>query len=207
MKTLFISLLILGHALGSKPVVNHPGAGGVSILTVNPEVSTIAWKAEKTTGSHLGTIKIQSGSLTMYCGQLSKGNVLIDMGSLSVTDLSAPDKQKLENNLRGDNFFDIEKFPQAKLEIVSVDHKSEKIHHFVTVLSNLTLHGITKQIVFTADVAKSDRTDFAGQADIVINRQDFSIATNNIKYNTFINKNIRLHVTLQARADQQISSL
>jgi len=208
MKTLFISLLILGGALGNKPTTTASNPGGVSLLKVDAASSTISWKAEKTTGSHLGTIAIKSGSLTMYCGQLSKGTVLIDMGTMAVTDLSAPDKQKLENNLRGDNFFDIEKFPEARLEIVSVDHKSEKVHHFVTVLGNITLHGVTKQLVFTATVSKSDRNSFVGQSNIVLNRKDFNIATNNIKYNTFINKDIRLQVSLQAnKTDEQVSSL
>jgi polyisoprenoid-binding protein YceI len=208
MKTLFISLLILGGALGNKPTTAVSNPGGISVLKVDAASSTISWKAEKTTGTHLGTIAVKSGSLTMYCGQLSKGTVLINMSALAVTDLPAPDKQKLENNLKGDNFFDTEKFPEARLEIVSVDHKSEKVHHFVTVLGNLTLHGITKQIVFTANIAKSNYDNFAGQADIVFNRKDFNIATGNIKYNTFINKDIRLHVSLQAnKADEQVSSL
>ncbi|MFB9842836.1 YceI family protein [Mucilaginibacter ginsenosidivorans] len=208
MKTLFISLLILGSALGSKPTNPATGAGGVSVLKVDPATSTINWKAEKATGSHAGTVAIKSGTLTMYCGQLAKGTVLIDMSAVSVTDLAAPDKQKLENNLRGDNFFDTEKFPEARLEIVSVDHRSEKLHHFVTVLGNITLHGITKQIVFTADVAKSNYNDFAGQADITLNRKDFGVATNNIKYNTFIYKDIRLHVAIQAnKTDEQVTSL
>jgi len=208
MKTLFFCLLILGNSWGSKPENNRPAPGGISVLAVNSNLSSISWKAEKTTGSHLGTVRIQSGSLTMRCGQLDKGAVLINMGSLEVTDLSAPDKQKLENNLKGNNFFDTDKFPMARLEIVSVDHRSEKVNHFITVLSNLTVHGITKQIVFTADVSKSNYTDFAAQADIVILRRDFNIATDNIKYNTFINNNIRLHVSIQAsKPAEQLSSL
>ena len=209
MKTLLISLLILTGVGFDNGTISNPKPGGISVLTVDPAQSTVAWKAEKTTGKHLGTVKIQSGSLTMYCGQLAKGTVLIGMQTLEVTDLSAPDKQKLENNLKGDNFFDTGKFPQATLDIISVDHRSEAAHHFVTVLSNLTLHGITKQMVFTADIAKSTRTDFIGQADITINRRDFNIATDNIKYDTFIYKDIHLHVLLQAnkKADEQVSSL
>ena len=183
MKTLFISLLILGGALGNKPTTTASNPGGVSLLKVDAASSTISWKAEKTTGSHLGTIAIKSGSLTMYCGQLSKGTVLIDMGTMAVTDLSAPDKQKLENNLRGDNFFDIEKFPEARLEIVSVDHKSEKIHHFVTVLGNITLHGITKPITMDllyrgTTVNPMSKKETAGfQVTGTIKRTDFNLGS------------------------------
>ena len=186
------------HAWSGRPVVNSTPVGGISVLAVNTAVSTIDWKAEKPTGTHTGTVKISSGELVMRCGQLNSGTIRLDMSSLAVSDLSSPDKQKLENNLRGNNFFDTDKFPEAQLQIATVNHSSEKTLHFVTILANLTLHGITKQITFTANVTKSNYDTFAGEANIVINRRDWNIATSNIKYDTFIYKDIRLHVQLQA---------
>jgi len=208
MKTLLFCLLMLGGAGLNKTTINHPKPGGISILSVDPSASIIGWKAEKTTGKHNGTIKIQSGNLTLYCGQLSKGSVVMDMSSIDVADLNGSDKQKLENNLKGDNFFEADKFPLTILDIISVNHQSEAAYHFITITGNLTMHGVTKPIVFTARVAKSTRTDFIAQADLVINRLDFNIATNNVKYNTFINKEISLHVQLQAtEAKEKITSL
>ncbi len=208
MKAFLICLLLLGHVPGSEAPVTAPESGGISILTVDPAGSNIAWHAEKLTGTHNGTVRIRSGSLTMHCGQLAKGSVIIGMNTLAVTDLGAPDKQKLENNLRGDNFFDTGKFPDAKLDIVSVTHIGNPQSHLLTVSGNLTLRDITKKVVFTADVSRSTITEFAGQADIVINRRDWGIATDNIKYDTFIKTDIRLHVSLQAKqVSQQITSL
>jgi hypothetical protein len=206
MKTLIFSLLMLFHTWSGKPVVNRAPVGGVSVLAVNTASSTVGWKAEKPTGTHRGTVRISLGDLVMHCGLLYSANIKLDMSSLTVDDLSAPDKQKLENNLRGDNFFDTGKFPEAELEITSVNHNSEKTLHFVTILANLTLHGITKQITFTADVSKSTINDFAAEANIVINRRDWNIGTSNVKYNTFIYKDIRLHVALQAsRPEPKVS--
>jgi len=208
MKTLLFSLLMLCSAGFSNGTVSNPKPGGISVLIVDPAASTIGWKADKTTGTHNGTIKIRSGSLTLKCAQLSSGFVFIDMSSINVADLSGPDKGKLENNLKGDNFFDTGKFPLAKLDIISVNHKSSTAHHFITVLGNLNLHGVTKRIVFTADVSKSTYDDFTAQADIVINRRDFGVATSNIKYDTFIDKSIHLHVSLQAnKASEQVTAL
>jgi polyisoprenoid-binding protein YceI len=208
MKTLIFSLLMLLHAWSGKPVVSSVPAGGVSVLAVNITSSAVDWKAEKTTGTHNGTVNILSGDLVMRCGQLYAGTITLDMSSLTVDDLSSPDKEKLENNLRSNYFFDTGKFPEAQLEITSVNHNSEKAFHFVTILANLTIRGITKQVTFTADVAKSTVNDFAGEANIVINRRDWNIATNNIKYNAFIYKNIRLHVMLKAsRNETQLTSL
>lgn len=208
MKTLLICLLLLGHVPGGKALVNASKPGGVSVLAVDPANSTISWKAEKLTGTHTGTVKIKSGSLTMHCGQLAKGSVSMAMNTLVVSDLTAPDKQKLENNLRSDYFFDTGKFPEAKLEIISVTGMVNQLNHRLIVSGDLTLRGITKRIVFAVDVSKSTITDFVAQADIVINRRDWNIATSNFRYDTFIKTDIHLHVTLQARqVNQQLTSL
>ena len=186
------------HAWSGRPVASSAPIGGISVLAVNTASSIVGWKAEKTTGTHMGTVKISSGEVVMRCGRLDAAHIRLDMSSLVVSDLSSPDKEKLEANLRGDNFFDTEKFPEAQLDITNVNHSSEKVYHFVTILANLTMHGITKQITFTADVSKSTYDAFAAEASIVISRRDWNIATRNIKYDTFIYKDIRLHVQLQA---------
>jgi polyisoprenoid-binding protein YceI len=207
MKKLILGLLVL-VASGFSKGINNLEPGGFSILTIDPANSNIAWKAEKPTGAHLGTIAIAGGSLNFKCRQLSGGSVNIDMRSINVTDLSSPDKQKLENNLRGDNFFDTEKYPQARLDIVSVDHKSESSYHFVTVNGNLSMHGVTKRIVFTADITKNAVDQLNAQADIDIDRRDWNIATGNIKYNALIYRIVHLHVTLQAnKPTERMSSL
>ena len=208
MKKLILGLLVLVASGFSKGTNNSAKPGGFSVLTIDPANSNIAWKAEKPTGTHLGTIAIAGGKLNFTCRQLSGGSVNIDMKSINVTDLSSPDKQKLENNLRGDNFFDTEKYPQGRLDIVSVDHKSEPSYHFVTVNGNLTMHGVTKRIVFTADISKNAVDQFNAQADIDIDRRDWNIATSNIKYNTLIYKTVHLHVVLQAnKPNERVTSL
>jgi polyisoprenoid-binding protein YceI len=206
MKTLFFSLLLMFHAWSGRPVVSLAPAGGVSVLAVNTTSSAVGWKAEKATGTHTGAIKISSGELVMHCGQLYSGTVILDLSSITVTDLSQPDKRKLETNLRSDYFFDAGKYPEARLEITSVNHSSEKTLHFVTILANLMMHGITKQITFTADVSKSAVDAFTAEANIVINRRDWNIATSNVMYNNLIYKDIRLHVQLQAgRPEPKVS--
>lgn len=179
-------------------MISSAPMGGISVLAVNTASSSVGWKAEKPTGTHTGTVKIASGDLVMRCGQLNSGTITLDMSTMTVDDLSSPDKEKLEGNLRSSYFFDAVKFPEAQLQITSVNHNSEKILHFVTILANLTLHGITKQITFTADVTKSTYDAFTGEANIVINRRDWDIATGNLMYDKLIYKDIRLHVQLQA---------
>src|SRR4051794_16832976 len=120
MKTLFFCLLMACGAGISNGTVTYPAAGGVSVFTIDSSVSMIGWMADKTTGTHNGTIKIRSGSLTLHCQQLTSGTITVDMNSVNVIDLNGSDKGKLENNLKGNNFFDADKYPVATLDISSV---------------------------------------------------------------------------------------
>ncbi|WP_040279816.1 YceI family protein [Psychroserpens damuponensis] len=90
--------------------------------------STITWKGYKPTGTHDGTIKLESGSFKTDDGKLQSGTFLIDMTSISVSDLEAGDgKENLEAHLMGTvegkegDFFDVKKFPSAAFEITGTE--------------------------------------------------------------------------------------
>ena len=67
---------------------------------INLEESTITWKGYKVTGSHEGTIKFKSGTLTFENGALVDGTFLMDMNSIKFTDLSGDYAGKLEGHLK-----------------------------------------------------------------------------------------------------------
>jgi polyisoprenoid-binding protein YceI len=197
MKALIFCLMILGYTGVSKSTSNYSKAGGVIMLAVDPANSTINWKAEKPTGTHSGVVRIQSGSLKLFCKQLNAGSIIIDMRTLNVTDLAASDKQKLENSLKGDNFFDTGRYPLAKLDIVSVNYKSPSSYS-VTVTANLALHGVTKKVTFPATISKNTGEQFSAQADIMINPRDWDIATKNTKSDNLTYSDFQLHFSLNA---------
>ncbi|WP_047547205.1 YceI family protein [Psychroserpens sp. Hel_I_66] len=96
--------------------------------TVNIGESTIEWKGFKPTGTHTGTIGLESGIFKTDDGKLQSGTFLIDMTSINVTDLEAGDgKENLEAHLKGTvegkegDFFDVTKFPSAAFEITSTE--------------------------------------------------------------------------------------
>ena len=66
--------------------------------------STVNWKGYKVTGSHKGTIGIQSGNLIFEESFLVGGTFIIDMTTITVTDLEGEYKSKLENHLKSDDF-------------------------------------------------------------------------------------------------------
>ena len=199
MKTLILCLLFLagaGHLNTTKHDANK-NASPVSILKVDVSASMVDWHITKITGKHDGTLKVYTGQLSVQNHRLKAGIVLLDMNTIAVTDLMVPDKQKLEANLKGDNFFDTGRFTVARFDFTSVEY-SGKDSSLVTVAGILNLHGITKNVRFKAKIFKADKEALIARSDLAINRRDWNIATGNFKYDRLISPTITLHIVLRA---------
>ncbi|MGJ8551164.1 YceI family protein [Winogradskyella wichelsiae] len=112
--------------------------------TVKVKESSVVWKGYKVGGEHTGTIDLKSGSLTFNEKTLTGGNFTIDMTSLGSTDLEGEYKGKLDGHLKSDDFFGVEEFPTASLEITSVSGKDGNYN----VKANITIKGETEAISF-----------------------------------------------------------
>lgn len=134
---------------------------------VNTSSSTLTWKGYKVTGSHTGTIGIQSGHLEFDGEKLIGGEFVINMSSLVSTDLSGGGKAKLEGHLKSDDFFGVEKFPTAKLVFTKVQADGKNAYE---VTGDLTIKGITKSVTFEVAVFGSKAT-----ADLTIDRSKFDV--------------------------------
>jgi len=144
-----------------------------SPLNVDVAASSITWTGNKVTGSHTGTIKLQSGALMVAEGKLVGGNFVIDMNTLENTDLTDPEyKGKLEGHLKADDFFAVDKYPTAKFEITEV---KEGTNGQASISGNLTIRETTKNITFNAAVTESSDTKVATNADFNINRKDWGV--------------------------------
>lgn len=197
MKNLILCMLLLvnGGTLSSNASLKISKA--IS-LDVNKRDSKVSWHATKPTGTHDGTIGIYSGKLSLLGKKLLGGYILIDMQSLQVTDLTSPDKEKLESNLKGDNFFDSGRFAVARFDITNVAYVDVTDLRKVIISGNLNMHGIIKKISFKTGILKNTGQEFIAVADAAINRRDWKIATDNFKYNNFISPTITLHIVLKA---------
>ncbi|MGB0261158.1 MAG: YceI family protein, partial [Flavobacteriaceae bacterium] len=82
----------------------------VSVAFANPIVvksGTVNWTGYKVTGQHSGTLALKSGSINIQDGQLVGGEFVVDMTSLTVTDLKGKGKANLEGHLKSDDFFGV----------------------------------------------------------------------------------------------------
>ena len=140
--------------------------------SIDTESSEIVWNGKKVTGEHFGTIKIKSGKLDISEGVLTGGNFLIDMSTITSTDLSGEYLQKLNGHLKSDDFFGVEKHPTAAFVIKDVETKEIPGEYKVT--GNLTIKEITKSIQFDAQLT-SDGNSITAVADIVVDRSEFDV--------------------------------
>ena len=134
---------------------------------VKTESSTLTWKGYKVTGSHTGTIGIQSGHLEFDGDKLVGGEFVVDMPTLISTDLSGGGKTKLEGHLKSDDFFGVEKFPTSKLVFTKVKATGKNAYK---VTGDMTIKGITKKVTFEVSIFGSKAT-----ADLTIDRSEFDV--------------------------------
>lgn len=163
---------------------------------VDVEASTIEWTGKKITGSsHHGTIQLKDGFLKLTEeGQLTGGEFIMDMNTITVTDLSGENKEKLEGHLNNDDFFGVNNHPTAKLVITEATKKSGNIY---SVTGDLTIKGKTEPVTFDMNVNNDTAT-----AQVAIDRTKFGIRYgsgsffDNLGDNT-INNNFTLDVKLK----------
>ncbi|GGI58131.1 YceI family protein [Winogradskyella haliclonae] len=129
------------------------------------ERSKVVWKGYKVTGSHTGNISIKSGQLIFDNNQLKGGQFIIDMSTITVTDLEGDYKNQIEGHLKSDDFFGVTKFPQASLTFTDVKVTGKNSYR---VIGNITIKGKTESVSFDLSIygnkanasLKIDRTKF-----------------------------------------------
>ncbi|REE83188.1 polyisoprenoid-binding protein YceI [Lutibacter oceani] len=164
-------------------------------LKVDVTSSTITWSGYKPTGSHTGTIMLQSGTLAMQDEYIIGGSFIADMSSIKDADGSA----KLEGHLKSADFFEIETYPTATFNITEVEMEDGN----AIITGNMTIKGITKEISFEAEISETEGAVTLMSSVFQINRADF-----NVKYKSktffndlkdkFVNDEFDLQVTLVA---------
>lgn len=147
---------------------------------VDAAASSVHWTGSKVTGSHHGTVAIQSGDIYVSDGKVTGGEFEMDMKSITNHDMKADpeNKGKLEGHLKSDDFFAADKFPTSKFSITKIDYKAD---NKIEVSGNLTLKGITKNITFNADITQNTAETIAATADFNINRKDWGVVYEGMK--------------------------
>ena len=161
-----MSVIAIG-GLTTKSLAKH----NESNLTINTKVSNVDWTGKKVAGQHTGTINIKEGNLHFHDGHLDGGKVIIDMMSMTSTDLEGKMAQNLLGHLGSPDFFDVKNHNTSVLEITST--KVIDGNKF-TVTGNLIIKGISKPITFPATIELKNGK-LAAYAEVKVDRTLYDI--------------------------------
>lgn len=158
--SLALAVVFAATAMATEPIASEK-------KEVNTETSKVTWKAYKVTGSHTGTVDLNSGALMFDGEKLTGGEFEVDMPTLISTDLEGDSKGKLEGHLKSDDFFGVETYPTAKLVFTEVEASGKNSYK---VTGDLTIKGITKAVTFDVSIYGSKAT-----ATLKVDRANYNV--------------------------------
>ncbi|MEN0059400.1 MAG: YceI family protein [Bdellovibrio sp.] len=170
-------------------------AASAEVYKIDTKESSVAWKGMKKTGSsHDGHIAVKEGTVTLgKAGEIEKGDVVIDMKTISNSDLKdSPDYQKkLVGHLSNEDFFNVTKYPTSTFKITKVTPKAvagkaakkadkkdksaaQPLEQEVTVTGEFTMIGQTHPIEFPAKIVNNQGV-LTGEALVKIDRTKWGL--------------------------------
>jgi polyisoprenoid-binding protein YceI len=151
----------------------------VFVYKIDTAKSIIKWKGRKITGDHKGEIKLGPCEVKAGPSELAQGTIVINMSSITDTDLT--DKKKNEdliNHLKSDDFFATSKYPTATYRITNVSPGEKADENIVT--GQLTLKGISESLSFPIKVKmEGNQMKVSGKA--VMDRTKWGVKYNSGK--------------------------
>ena len=136
-----------------------------SVFKANLDKSKFSWVGYASVGNYAptGTIQLRSGNLNFDSKNITKAVFEFDMKTIS------HENKDLQNHLRNEDFFDVEKYPKATFILEKIIENQA--------IGFLKIKNIRKKISFPIKIQKSDR-EIQIQAIINVNRIDFGIKYN-----------------------------
>lgn len=130
--------------------------------------SKIKWTGKEiTTKEHYGSLAFKIGTLTFKNNKPDKGYFVVDMTSLQNKDLPEDYRGRLEGHLKSDDFFSVDKFPEA---VLSINKSTQTDQNNYSIEGMLKIKGATHPISF--DMKK---VDAIWEAKMVFDRAKYNI--------------------------------
>lgn len=136
-------------------------------LVLNDE-SQVSWSGQKILGTnHSGQIALKSGNLKIQEDGLISGSFILDMTSIS----SDEGLDSLVKHLKSDDFFDVENYQEAYLNINGSEFLANSNYN---IKADLLIKDISVPIVFKANV-RQEGGQIVAMSDFVIDRTLWNI--------------------------------
>ncbi|MCR9183504.1 MAG: YceI family protein [Flavobacteriaceae bacterium] len=128
----------------------------VTTYMADVDGSQIEWEAGKLTGNHTGYLNIAKGYVELNeSNEIEGGEFVIDMSTITVTDLEGDGKANLEAHLKGTvegqegDFFNINKYPTGNFVVTGMEVADGK----TWLQGNLTLLETTRNVKFPVNMS------------------------------------------------------
>jgi polyisoprenoid-binding protein YceI len=176
-------------------------------ISINTETSQIVFIGNGVGKNHPGQFKLTSGNLMVDNGSITGGSFVIDIKSLALSQKEEMFQAKLLPHMLSADFFDAEKFPNAKFEITSVEaftptakDSSVIADANYKVSGNLTLKDVTKNISFPAKIETSNNT-YSAIAKFNIDRTLWGLSYGNDKSlkDKFISETVNISLDIKSK--------
>lgn len=172
MKKIFSSIIAIAFAL------TLPAMAAAANWSIDPEHSSVGFKIRHLMVSNVkGTFDKYTGSVYLDEKDITRSKVDVSIETASIN----TKVEKRDEHLRSADFFDVAKYP-------AMTFKSKKVAKAgkdkLKVTGDLTLHGITREVVLNVDGPTKEIKDPWGNlrrgasATATINRKDFGLTWN-----------------------------
>lgn len=141
--------------------------------TIDPAASTVNWKGTKITNdSHVGTVNVHKGTISVVDNAIAKAFIAIDMGTIECTDEGMDDdtKANLIGHLMSDDFFGVEQFPYARLELEGIKTKGDVAMAY----GQIVIREIAQPIYFPVTLS-DDNGNIVVDASVTIDRSKHEV--------------------------------
>jgi rhodanese-related sulfurtransferase/polyisoprenoid-binding protein YceI len=167
-----------------QPVEEDPSAAKPEIKLrdgihqINVEKSRIEWTGRNLMSAHCGTIKLRSGQIEVFNARPVRGAFTLDMDSIENMDIQdSKMRQILIRHLKSDDFFDVQRFPVAELQVLKITPlpDSQPGSPNCEVTGKLTLKAVSGEILFRAILAPTPDGLLAADAHFDIDRTRWNV--------------------------------
>jgi len=161
---------------------------------LDPFQSILKWKGSYAFQftEYNGTVEFLKGKLYAEDGKITGGNFIIDMTTITTPEHTKNKEHGPVEHLKNSDFFYVEKYPEAYLELTKVTYYEDINEHRLE--GDLTIKDVTKPIMIKAmvdGVKKILKTQF------IIDRRDWGINYQSKFKDSAISDAIEFDVTLK----------
>jgi polyisoprenoid-binding protein YceI len=162
---------------GYKKPINNQSEKSISLASGQYEFaknsSEVLWECMWLGGAkHNGSVQLIKGALDISKGGQISGSFVVSLDSIKCFDIkNEGTNQKLVSHLKSDDFFDVENYPKATLQLLKAEPIGGNNFKFE---GDLMIKGKTHSIVFNGQVI-DHQTYYEASLDLIFDRSKYDV--------------------------------